>query len=100
MDKLIEVMQADRNAAAEWCAGQPFPSKQAEAPMIAKGEYDHHSLVQAFARHRIAERAAIVAWLREQPSLIPASPDHVRQNSPKHLADAIERGDHAGKVEK
>jgi hypothetical protein len=49
-----EITQADRDAAADWCESQPFPSKQVEAPMIRLCEYDHHSLVQAFAAHRIA----------------------------------------------
>lgn len=73
----LEVTQADRDAAADWCVSQPFPSKQAEAPMIRAGEYDHHSLVQAFARHRLAstsnsaaeerlaEALAVIAY--EQP---------------------------------
>ncbi len=52
-----------REAAAEWCADQPFPSKQAEAPAIREGSYDHHSLVQAFARFEaeIREECAAVA---------------------------------------
>lgn len=36
----------------------------------------------------------IVDWLREQPKLVPLSPDHVCANSPQILADSIERGDH------
>jgi hypothetical protein len=62
---MTEITDADRKAAAAWCAEQPFPSKQAEAPMIAAGEYDHHSIVQAFAAHRMQERDRVVAWLRE-----------------------------------
>lgn len=60
--------QADREAAADWCEAQPFPSKQAEAPAIRAGEYDHHSLVQAFAAHR---RAALEEAARVAESLIP-----------------------------
>lgn len=56
--------QADRDAAADWCEAQPFPSKQAEAPAIRAGEYDHHSLVQAFAAHRCA---ALEEALAQQP---------------------------------
>ncbi|QQN73971.1 hypothetical protein [Croceicoccus sp. YJ47] len=40
------------------------------------------------------ERKAIVAWLRKQPTFVAISPDHVRQNSPRTMADAIERGEH------
>ena len=46
----LPVSQADRDAAADWCKSQPFPSKQAEGPMIREGSFDHHSLAQAFAR--------------------------------------------------
>jgi Lar family restriction alleviation protein len=53
-DEVLPVTQADRDAAADWCASQPFPSKQAEAPLIREGSYDHHSLAQAFARYRLA----------------------------------------------
>lgn len=59
---MIDVTQADRDVAADWCASQPFPSKQAEAPMIVAGEWGHHSLTQAFARHRIAaEQRGMIA---------------------------------------
>lgn len=47
-----------REAAANWCEAQPFPSKQAEAPAIRDGSYDHHSLVQAFARFEAQARLA------------------------------------------
>jgi len=82
------VTEADRTAASIWCASQPFPSKQAEAPMIARGEYDHHSLVQAFAGHREAamlegarrmqEAAAVVAEnaVAEQYAYAKAVLDH------------------------
>lgn len=46
----VKVTQSIRDAAADWCKSQPFPSKQVEAVSIRAGEYDHHSLVQAFAR--------------------------------------------------
>ncbi|QQN73909.1 hypothetical protein [Croceicoccus sp. YJ47] len=46
----LPVSQAARDAASDWCKSQPFPSKQAEGPMIREGSFDHHSLAQAFAR--------------------------------------------------
>jgi hypothetical protein len=53
---MTEITQADRDAAAQ---------------------YD---VVEAFARHRMEERAAIVAWLRKDDFLM--------------TADAIEAGEH------
>jgi len=72
------VTQADRDAAADWCASQPFPSKQVEAPSIRDGNHDHHSLVQAFARHREQALAEGVAkgietarnWARADAQLL------------------------------
>lgn len=64
------VEQIDRDAAADWCESQPFPSKQAEAPMIRAGEYDHHSLVSAFVAHREAERATLQATVERQAAEI------------------------------
>ena len=60
---MIEITQADRDAAASgyfaWCGGNPVIPDRMKA-----GNADDHSMVQAFARHRMEERAAIVAWLR------------------------------------
>lgn len=65
MRPAIEVTDADREAAASgyyaWCSGNPvIPNRMIE------GRVDDHSMVQAFARHRLAEREAVVKWLREQ----------------------------------
>ena len=50
---MVEVTDADREAAASgyyaWCSGNPvIPNR------ILGGDADDHSMVQAFARHRIA----------------------------------------------
>lgn len=83
MRPAIEVTQADREAAISgyyaWCSGNPvIPNK------IASGVADDHSMVQAFARHRIAaaqaERAAVVEYLRSQGD--------------NDAADKIEAGEH------
>lgn len=66
MADTVSVTQADRDAAANWCEAQPFPSKQAEAALIRVGDYDHHSLVQAFARHRLASTQPAPAFPREE----------------------------------
>ncbi|BAK66872.1 hypothetical protein SLG_21970 [Sphingobium sp. SYK-6] len=49
-----------------------------------------------FERGRDAEKAAIVAWLIQQPSIVALgnSPKHVVPNRPAKLAAAIERSAH------
>lgn len=78
----VEVTDADREAAASgyfaWCSGNPVIPDRMKA-----GTADDHSMVQAFARHRLAERAAIVAWLR--------SHDFMALND---AADLIEAGEY------
>lgn len=53
---MVEVTDADREAAASgyyaWCSGnQVIPNR------ILGGDADDHSMVQAFARHRVEGRA-------------------------------------------
>jgi hypothetical protein len=50
----VEVTQADRDAAADNLMLSNMPSPRIEAVAVRSGEDDHHSRVQAFARHRIA----------------------------------------------
>ena len=66
---LVEVTQGDREAAISWCRSTPHGSRHAEADIIERGDYDDHSLVQAFARHRVValEEAAQIA--EQYPSL-------------------------------
>jgi hypothetical protein len=69
---MTEITQADRDAAAalyELNAIQPW---------------DEEMVARAFARHRLEERAKIVAWLREQDG---HGYDAMR-------ADCIEAGEH------
>ena len=58
----VEVTDADREAAASgyfaWCSGNPVIPDRMKA-----GTADDHSMVQAFARHRIAERERVLAEL-------------------------------------
>ena len=80
----VEVTDADREAAASgyfaWCSGNPVIPDRMKA-----GTADDHSMVQDFARHRIAERERvvkdIVAWLRRDEDPYPDSYD---------IADEIE----------
>lgn len=68
---MTEITQADRDAAADFLESwEPGP----EMTVV--------KLAKAFARHRMEERAAIVAWLRENFGF-----DDDR-------ADAIEAGEH------
>jgi hypothetical protein len=46
--------QADREAAVKFLRERGFPSCHTEADLIELGEWDHHSSVQAFMRHRHA----------------------------------------------
>lgn len=52
---MIEVTQADREAAAKWAKMQGRPQQAAN---MRRGSCDSAPLVQAFARHRIAARDA------------------------------------------
>ena len=71
----VEVTDADREAAASgyfaWCSGNPVIPDRMKA-----GTADDHSMVQAFAHHRIAERervvGEIVAWLRKDDFILTA----------------------------
>ena len=79
---MTEITQADRDAAASgyfaWCGGNPVIPDRMKA-----GNADDHSMVQAFARHRMEERSAIVAWLRKHSTY-----------DVYNLADQIEAGGH------
>lgn len=54
----VEVTQADRGAAASVAVLVEMRE------LILAGRADHHA--EPFARHRLAERAKIVAWLRDE----------------------------------
>jgi selenocysteine lyase/cysteine desulfurase len=55
---MVEVTQADREAAASVAVLSEIRE------LILSGRADHHA--EPFARHRLAEREAVVKWLREQ----------------------------------
>jgi hypothetical protein len=46
----MKIEQRHREAAVAWLRQTGYPSRVAEADMIERGEYDEHSLPQAFAR--------------------------------------------------
>lgn len=84
---MVELTDADREAAASgyyaWCSGNPvIPNRMIE------GRADDHSMVQAFARHRLAEREAVVKWLRGLHWT------HLDAEPAKRIANAIEAGEH------
>lgn len=72
------VTQADREAAAS--AAVLVEMRE----LIRDGKADHHA--EPWAQHRMAERAAVVAWLRV--------PRHGMGYVGRCLADAIEAGEH------
>jgi hypothetical protein len=85
---MIKIIQADRDAAADYVIpkGDVRYSKHAGLrKAFLKGLLDDDPAVQAFIRHRLAERARIEAWLRKQPA---------ETNDPDRYADAIAAGKH------
>lgn len=117
----IIVEKVDREAAADLEAYERDDTKRER---FMCGELDGTESVQLFARHRLAERESVVAWLREEErsslipmpdTVIPAGRDYddygneywrpeerrkiSRLPTPGDYADAIERGDHQGTSE-
>ena len=95
---MVEVTQEDREAAASgyyaWCSGNPvIPNR------ILGGDADDHSMVQAFAHHRIAAeqrgklegaRLAIEAAATVAPSKTPSGEcETVGQWTRRTLREAI-----------
>ena len=92
----MTVTQADREAAASayfaWISGNPvIPEK------MCSGKADDHTMVQAFARHRIqalemalklmgCRRASAVAWREETPS---DDPDWLRFDGAAKELDSV-----------
>jgi hypothetical protein len=73
--------------------------REEEVRCVLEGGSIYHTTGEALAAIDAAiasERAAVVAWLREQPHTVSASPTHVVSNSPLLLATAIEQGAHTG----
>lgn len=70
---MTEITQADRKAAHTWWMHR---------------EHDERDLPAYFARHRMEERAAIVAWLRSDKIVLSMD------GSAEEVANAIEAGDH------
>ena len=84
---MTESTQADRDAAKEY---DPLLWE------IKPSCPEFQSLIQAFARHRLAERAKIVAWLRDAGSVSLSYGLLGRDLSAilEGVADAIEAGEH------
>jgi hypothetical protein len=76
-----DILQCDRDRAADLLSG-------IYGPEIREGRKDTLSVVQAFAAHREAERAAVVAWLRHSDQ------DGYSCVCSAKFADAIEHGEH------
>lgn len=65
----MQVEQIDREAAASVYTSEGFAY---DAALVPSGDCDHWPIVEAFARHRIAERERVVAeiceFLRDYPA--------------------------------
>jgi hypothetical protein len=124
MTEVVPVTREDREAAAaivRWQRDATEKWKQDQESMvqffvagftrgIMQGIWDHHPVVQAFARHRAAalqaaresERAEVVAWLRKSADGFRAAAKLQRRRvgllaqSYDHLADAITNLQHKG----
>ena len=82
---MTEITQADRDAAARaWAEDNDEPLDCHICEQIRAGYGDNSLDVIRFARHRMEERAAIVAWLREQDGY----------GEWYEVADDIEAGEH------
>ena len=77
---MTEITQADREAALRLEDIDEGSQLYADA---MSGKHDDWVMIQAFARHRMEERAAIVAWLRG-----------MGLRNMNYIADSIEAGDH------
>jgi hypothetical protein len=89
---MIEVTQADRDAAVEAYLAQDIQcdlggvNPQFLRDMI-DGERDDDALLQAFAAHRVATEAKIVKFLR-------AIGDEFPLDDPHRLADLLQQQEH------
>lgn len=107
---MTEVTDADRVAAAEntLSHGMKLDDWRVLKNGIIAGKADDYYLCAAFARHRLQERAAIVAWLRRRARKRAALANSIKDSPAMRdmyfrdaaelriLADAIERGEHIG----
>ncbi len=73
----------DENGYQHEALADPNSDASFERTMLLFGESDDHPLVQAFARHREAAEARIVAWLRTWENLTALA-----------IANDIEAGEH------
>ena len=87
---MTEITQADREAAARaWAEDNDEPLDCYICEQIRAGYGDNSLDVIRFARHRMEERAAIVAWLHEQHDIYNPS-----DNWSAYWAEKIEAGEH------
>ena len=82
---MMEITQADRDAAARaWAEDNDEPLDCYICEQIRAGYGDNSLDVIRFARHRMEERAAVVAWLRSEGW----------DGRMEYVADCIEAGEH------
>ena len=87
---MTKITQSDRDAAAKaWAEDNDEPLDCYICEQIRAGYGDNSMDVIRFARHRMEERAAIVAWLRGDRIVL--SMDGSKEDV---VASAIEAGEH------
>jgi hypothetical protein len=95
MTDTIEVTQADREAAA--AVEEMFPPHMG-GEVYRDGMCDDLPLTQAFARHRVEEREAVVRWLQRAVTRDPEGWEHgwdsEMRGYAKAFAASIGKGDH------
>ena len=69
---MTEVTQTDRDAALRLAMRSTGGLHPIDIQEILEGRHDKNAIVTAFARHRLEERAAIVAWLMREEEDYPA----------------------------
>jgi len=85
---MVEVTKTDRDATSAYWQSCGIGTDKTRA-FYSEGKADDSQIIQAFARHRIAERKAIVDWLRET-----WPPDRYGEDWPVTSAiNAIEAGE-------
>ena len=85
---MTEITQADRDAAARsFASDHDVPMDCAVCKAILSGEEDDQEIVTRFARHRMEERAAIVAYARGHGG-------NAWSRDVLYFAEKIEAGEH------
>lgn len=89
---MTDITQADRDMAARIFGAFGIHGEK----IVKAGWADDDDIVQAFARHRMEERAAIVAYIRRE-QLDEYNERTAKETEAWWYANAIEAGEHVAK---